>query len=113
MTRLWLQLRHTYYGWWLLIGSVFAVALIAGTSFWSIGLYVDPLESEFGWSRWQVSGGFSIAQLMSGLAAPLIGFGTDRYGPRRMILVGTVLTAASYMLMATISELWQWYAYQS
>ncbi len=113
MIRYWRRLRRAYYGWWLLAGSVIAVALVAGTSFWSIGLYVDPLEQEFGWSRWQVSGGFSIAQLMSALAAPLIGYGVDRYGPRRLIVVGAVLTAASYLLMATITDLWQWYAYQS
>ena len=113
MTRYWRRLRHAYYGWWLLAGSVVAVALAAGTSFWSFGLYVDPLEQEFGWSRAQVAGGFSIAQLGAGFAAPLVGRWIDRYGPRRIILIGAVLTGASYLLLATTSELWQWFAYQS
>ena len=51
MTRYWRRLRGAYYGWWMLAGSVVAVALAAGISFWSFGLYVDPLESEFGWSQ--------------------------------------------------------------
>ncbi len=113
MIRYWRQLRHAYYGWWLLAGSVVAVALAAGTSFWSFGLYVDPLEQEFGWSRAQVAGGFSIAQLGAGFAAPLVGRWIDRYGPRRIILIGAVLTGASYLLLATTSELWQWFVYQS
>lgn len=113
MTHYWSRLRHAYYGWWMLAASVVAVALAAGISFWSFGLYVDPLESDFGWSRAQVSGGFSVGFLASALAAPLIGWWIDRYGPRRVILIGAVLTAASYVLLATTSELWQWFVYQS
>ena len=113
MTRYWRRLRRAYYGWWMLAGSVVAVALAAGISFWSFGLYIAPLESEFGWSRAEVSGGFSVALLASALAAPLIGWWIDRYGPRRIILIGAVLTAGSYVLLATTSELWQWFVYQS
>ena len=90
-----------------------SVALAAGLSFWSFGLYIGPLEQEFGWSRWEVSGGFSIALLVGALASPLIGRGVDRYGPRRVVILGAVLTAGSFLLLATTSELWQWFAYQS
>ena len=113
MTRYWRRARRAYYGWWVLAGSVVAVAIAAGISFWSFGLYIAPLESEFGWSRAEVSGGFSISLLVSGIVAPLIGRWIDRYGPRRIILIGAVLTAASYLLLATTSELWQWFVYQS
>ncbi len=82
-------------------------------SFWSFGLYVAPLEDDFGWSRAEISGGFSISLLASGLAAPLIGRWIDRYGPRRMILIGALFTAATYGLLATTDQLWQWFAYQS
>ena len=90
-----------------------SVALAAGLSFWSFGLYIDPLEREFGWSRWEISGGFSIALLVGALASPLIGRGIDRYGPRRVVILGAVLTAGSFLLLATTTELWQWFAYQS
>ena len=90
-----------------------SVALAAGLSFWSFGLYIDPLEQEFGWSRWEVSGGFSIALLVGALASPLIGRGVDRYGPRRVVILGAVLTAGSFLLLATTTELWHWFAYQS
>ncbi len=113
MTRSWQRLRRAYYGWWMLAGSVVAVALAAGVSFWSAGLYVDPLEREFGWSRANISGGFSVGILASALAAPFIGWWIDRSGPRRIILIGAALTAASYLLLATASELWQWFVYQS
>jgi len=104
--------RHgVYHGWWILAASVFAMALGSGVSFWAFGLYVQPLEDEFGWARAQVSLGFSWALLVSGLSAPLIGRFIDRHGPRTGILVGTVLTALSYLLLATTATLWQWYLY--
>ncbi len=105
--------RGIFYGWWLLAGSVVAMALGSGVSFWSFGLYIEPLESEFGWSRAEVSLGFSVSLLISGLTGPFVGRWIDARGARSAIVVGATLTAATYVLLATTSELWQWYAYQS
>ncbi len=89
------------------------MALGSGVSFWSFGLYIGPLESEFGWSRAEVSLGFSASLLIGGLSSPFIGKWIDIRGPRLVIIVGAFLTAASYGLLATTSELWQWYVYLS
>ncbi|MCH6556079.1 MAG: MFS transporter [Chloroflexi bacterium] len=105
--------RNTFYGWWILAGSVVAMALGSGVSFWSFGLYIEPLETEFGWSRTEVTLGFSVSLLVSGLTGPFVGRWVDARGPRSAIIVGATLTGATYLLLATTSELWQWYAYQS
>ena len=105
--------RRVYFGWWLLAASVGAMALGSGTSFWAYGFYVRPLEQEFGWTRAEVSLGFSAALLVSGLSGPLIGRFIDTRGPRAAILGGAVLTALSFLLLATTNSLWQWYAYSA
>jgi sugar phosphate permease len=105
--------RRIYYGWWILAGSVVAMALGSGVSFWAFGFYVEPLEAEFGWSRARVSVAFSLALLASGLSGPLVGRWIDARGPRSAILVGAVLTALSYFLLATTQSLWQWYLYSA
>lgn len=89
------------------------MALGSGVSFWSFGLYVEPLEAEFGWSRAEVSAGFSIGLLVSGLIGPFVGRAIDVRGARVVILVGAVLTAVTYVLLATTDSLWQWYVYSS
>lgn len=89
------------------------MALGSGVSFWSFGLYISPLEDEFGWSRAEVSLGFSVSLLIGGLTGPFIGRWIDARGPRLAIVVGAILTAATYILLATTTELWQWYAYNS
>jgi sugar phosphate permease len=105
--------RRVFYGWWLLAASVCAMALGSGVSFWAFGLYIEPLEAQFGWSRAEVSLGFSAALLVSGLSGPLVGRWVDVRGPRSAIVIGATLTAASYLLLATTSTLWQWYLYSA
>ena len=89
------------------------MAVAAGVSFWALGLYVTPLEQEFGWSRSALQIGFSISLAISGIASPLAGKLIDRRGARFTIVAGTVLTVASYLLLATTDTLWEWYLYQS
>ena len=78
---------------------------------WGFGLYIAPLEAEFGWSRAEVALGFSFSLLASGLLSPLLGRAVDRHGPRRTIMAGTVLTTASYALLSVTGSLWEWYVY--
>ncbi|MGE0134938.1 MAG: MFS transporter [Dehalococcoidia bacterium] len=105
--------RSVYYGWWILAASVAAMALGSGVSMWAFGLYVRPLEAEFGWSRSEVSFAFSVSLLVSGLCGPLVGRWVDQRGARSAIIVGGVATAATYLLLATTQELWQWYCYST
>src|SRR3954465_9075945 len=103
--------RAVYYGWWVLSIGTIAMALGSGLSMSAFGLYVKPLEEEFGWDRAQVSLGFSAAVLASGLTAPLIGQWVDSRGARSAILIGSLLAALSYVLLATTQTLWQYYLF--
>ena len=107
-------MRHElYYGWWVLAASVGAMALGSGVSMWAFGLYVRPLEDEFGWSRSEVSFAFSVSLLVSGMCSPFVGKWVDQRGARSAIIVGGIATSVTYVLLATTQELWQWYAYST
>ena len=106
-----LRLRGIYYGWWVLVGMVVALVLAEGVTFGAFGAYVIPLEEEFGWSRAQVSFGFSVVVGTVGLLAPIIGRLIDVVGPRRLMLIGAPAAAAALALLAFMTELWQWYLY--
>jgi sugar phosphate permease len=105
--------RRIYYGWWILAASVAAMTVVSGLAAWSLGLYVRPLEEEFGWSRAEVSIGFSAGILVSGLAGPAIGRWVDRFGPRSSVIVGSILAALTFQLLAATSTLWQWYLFSA
>ena len=104
-------LRRVYSGWWVLTGMVVALVIAEGVTFGSLSAYIEPLENRFGWSRAQVSLGFSVTVGAVGLFAPIIGRLVDSVGPRRLMLVGAPLCAISFVLLAYMRELWQWYVY--
>lgn len=105
------RLRPAYHGWMVLGVGTVAMALGSGLSMGAFGLYVGPLEDEFGWTRAEVSLAFSFALLSSGLVAPLVGHWIDARGARIVILTGTVCTVGSFALLATTQTLWQYYLF--
>lgn len=70
---------------------------------YSIGPFIEPLTSEFNWSRARISSGVALAALISGLFAIPVGMLIDRVGPRRIALIGVVLMTGSYALLGTAS----------
>ena len=94
-----------------MLASGFGIAISSALLIWSFGLYIEPLEAEFGWTRAEVSLAITVAFVASGLASPLVGKWADRYGPRSVIFTGAVVGAAAYALLSTTEELWQWYLY--
>ena len=105
--------RRIYYGWWILAAAIIGMTVVSGLAAWSLGLYVRPLEEEFGWSRAQVSIGFSLGILVAGLAGPGIGRWVDRFGPRSAVIIGAILSALTFQLLASTGSLWQWYAFSA
>ncbi len=55
-------------------------------------VYVALLE-EFGWGRGEAAGIYSVTTLTIGLTSPLAGFLLDRFGPRRLFVGGSLVTA--------------------
>ena len=81
--------RHIFYGWWVVLGS--AVGLFWGVpiSVYSFSVFFNPLMQEFHAGRAAVSLAFTLKLIAAALCAAPIGWLTDRYGPRRVILIGT------------------------
>ena len=59
------------------------------------GLYIPPIQKEFGWMRADVSFAFTIVAYMVVLMSPLQGFLVDRFGPRKVILTSIPLFGLS------------------
>jgi MFS family permease len=72
-------------------------------------VFLLPLEREFGWSRSEVTGVFSVYLLVNGCTAPLVGLAFDRLGPRWVYGAGTACLGGAFFLAAGMSSLWQFY----
>jgi MFS family permease len=90
---------------------VWVILAVSYGLFFSFSIFFVALLEEFQWSRALTAGAFSISTVVQGLLAPAAGVAVDRLGPRRVIVVGTVLLASSSLLAATIREPWQLYLY--
>lgn len=77
----------SYRGWAVALASM--VALMFGPStiaVLSFGLFIRPLEAEFGWSRTDIALASTFVSYTIMIISPLHGYLTDRFGARRIIL---------------------------
>ena len=64
------------------------------------GLLLQPITMDRGWSRETFAFAIAIQNLAWGLAGPLAGMVSDRFGAFRVLLVGGLLYAGGLVLMA-------------
>ena len=88
-------MRGMFYGWKLAGLSLLVIGLASGPVWSGVGVWVKALEMQFGWSRAQLTGAFSLAQLEGSIFGPLLGYLIDRLGPRRMVFIGLVITRSA------------------
>lgn len=80
---------------WPLVAACFLGVSYPAIAYYSMGLFIEPLTAEFGWTRTQVSAGASISSLILIVLAPFAGALIDRWGVRWLALPGIVLTSLS------------------
>jgi MFS family permease len=91
---------------WILLGAAFVTFSIGAGFMHAYTVFLVTFVEVFGWSRAQVSIAYSVAQAVSGVSSPLVGWLVDRLGPRRLILMGGVTLTAGLLLNSRATELW-------
>lgn len=81
--------RRIFHGWWVVLAS--AVGLFWGVpiTVYSFSVFFKPLMQEFHAGRAAVSLAFTLKLVAAALCSAPIGWLTDRYGARRVILTST------------------------
>lgn len=94
----------------LLLGVVIFLSytLTVGITQYGFGVFITPLEDEFGWTRSQVSTALSFFA-MSGLAALPVGWLLDRVGAKPVMAVSLSMLGVSLLLRPLMTELWHFY----
>lgn len=93
----------------VIIASCFLLQAVGLGNYIGFGVFINPLISEFGWSRAALSGATSIALLLSGVLSVVVGRISDRIGPRLIVLSCAVFFGVGHMLMSRVSTVWQLY----
>jgi MFS family permease len=94
--------------WVVLVGGFLGVTFgIASMFGYTIGVFMKPLQAEFGWSRSEISLGLLLSTLTTGITAPLIGLVADRIDLRKLIVASTIGLAFSFLAFANLwNALW-------
>ena len=109
MARPFARVRGMFYGW-KLVGIAILVTALSGGTIWSgVGVCVKALELQFGWSRTQLTGAFSLAHLEGSVMGPLMGYLVDRVGPKRMVLMGLAIIGLGFIVFSLTTALVTFY----
>jgi MFS family permease len=99
-----------FYGYIVVSAAVFIMTIAWGTNR-TFGVFLKPMLSEFGWSRASISGAFTMAMIIMGLASFVGGRITDRIGPRTVVISCGLCLGTGYFFAATVRAVWQFYLF--
>jgi len=91
------------------LGASFVVTFCTWNAYTAFGVFIPVLSQEFGWSRGAISLAFTITMVIGGVLGFVVGAIVDRYGPRILMAVSTVLVGLSFLLASTMGALWHFY----
>ena len=95
-----------YYGWLVLAAAAIAELLITGATSYSAGLFVLPLQAEFGLSRAAAGNPVLFVFLGAAICGPIAGRMLDRFSVRPMMILGTLCFCGALVFIAASSSLW-------
>jgi predicted MFS family arabinose efflux permease len=87
--------------WWIVFGATLSMFVAQGpVILYTLGLFIKPLNQEFGWDRASISAAGGVAAIFSAITVPFVGSLIDRWGVRTVLLPIVVLCASSVALIA-------------
>jgi MFS family permease len=96
---------------WLLVATLAASETTAyGVLAYAFGVFLLPMQQELGWSRTALTGAYSLAIIVSGVAAIPVGRWLDRHGARALMTTGAGAASLLVLAWAQVSDLAAFYA---
>lgn len=98
-----------YYGWTVVATLALTETVSWGILFYAFSVFLTPMREDLGWSAATLTGAYSVALLVSGLAAPFVGRWLDRHGPRALMTAGSILGSLLVLAWAGAETRWGFY----
>lgn len=95
-----------YFGWWIVLATSIIGFLGVGIASAGLSVFFKPIAEELGLSRAAASWASGIQSLGQGISGLTGGRATDRYGPRRIIIIGIIFLTLGLTAMYFVHSLW-------
>src|SRR3979490_1453412 len=93
-----------YFRWLQLAIGIVCMAMIANLQYgWT--LFVDPIDAKYHWGRAAIQLAFTLFVLIETWLIPVEGYMVDRFGPRWVVIAGSILVAAAWVMNSVASSL--------
>jgi MFS family permease len=97
-------------GWPVVVAGAVGIG-VTSLHFYSLGLFIQPLGKDYGWSRAAISSGPAIVAMVNLLIAARIGRLVDHIGVRRVAIPGYAAYCIGLGLLGLAGpSIWSWYA---
>ena len=96
-----------FHGWRIVSIASPAQAVSTGLTFYVYGLFLAPIEAEFGASRLAATLGLTLLIVVQGCISPLLGRMMDRGSIRAIMAGGALLQALGMLLLSLATAFWQ------
>src|SRR6266581_180543 len=98
--------KNIHYGC-AMVAVTFLAALISAGTVGAPGVFIVPLQKEFGWSTAEISSALSIRFILFGLMAPFAAALLNRYGLRNMTLLAQLIVVSALVASLAMTKVWQ------
>lgn len=95
-----------FYGWYILAASGVILFFNSGARL-TIGIMFKPMITEFGWNRSTLSFAFFLNMVFYAISLTIVGKIYDRYGPKWVIIISTLLLTSGYIGISFCHTIWQ------
>ncbi len=87
----------------------FTLFSLIGIMFYGLPFFYDFWVKELGWSRAKVTSGDAVAKIVVGLFGFFVGWLMDKFGPKRLMVIGVLMCGLAFIGLGHFNTLWQFY----
>src|SRR5271169_1078355 len=103
-----LKNTRVFYGWFVVAASILMLFFNSGAQY-AFGVMFKPIIREFGWSRGAISLVFLMNMVVFAAGLTVVGKLYDRYGPKWVIIVSTLLVSGGFVLTSFVHSIGQFF----
>jgi len=103
--------KHGIFYGWVVVAAAFIIIVFGYAIRNTFSVFYPTIVEEFGWGRGNTALMFSIAILVYGLMAPIVGNLVDRFEPRLVLSVGACIVGMGITLCSLATTQWQFYLF--
>jgi len=100
---------HSIFYGWVVLAAAFVIIVLGYAIRNTFSVFYPVIVEGFGWGRGNTALMFSIAVLVYGLMAPLVGSLVDRFEPRLVLTLGACIMGGGIALCSLATARWQFY----